>query len=703
MQTLDEERAIKYAGRCALAAGMLPSTFRRTVERTETSSEGYRRAAYQIERRRIELAFGPGHGTKKMDAGPLPDGSGLDPWRVDPGGLPSDTVRTSVCPTCAGNKKVVCATCGGSSRVGCASCGGSGRVPGQRGMKNCPSCRGHGMRNCGSCRSGLVKCHGCEGLGRVRAWLELRTQQIGQIKAHPTNGVAALHHGLLTAEDLNRQPDDYRNAQVADSGWTEGPPDGLSPELRASLDPVTDRVVGCRVQDFSATVVRIHYRTALSRGIVAVAGHPLGTLPETTWTPLRRRATLALVAGGLMFVAAMMLLGAYMERAPWFHEHGNAGPLALLGLAQALVSAWLCAGVLLPRSARTAVAVKVPLGMLLSVWALMAALWFIPSPSVDGVERSIERGDLVAARVEAEAVEAEEGSFEALGAALDRIDALEAAAKHARHEAVDQEHLDRIRAARSVAETARQADLPWYFSENRKAAVALVRERTIPAIDRAYANADAKALAELARVAIRFDPPLAQRAEARAMLVNADSCRQRDDFACAVSALRQWDGARDDPKELELHDTAVQQVERDLHAHLQNASVADVAEDSSPTNQKVAIERLLEESRLYEKFAQKESPLDRAALDKQMSVVERRIQRDARKAERARKRAEQEQRRRERAAARASRPNKKRRAPAPSRSYRGNHVQCCDGTTSPTCTYDRASLRGCCSHHGGVC
>lgn len=33
----------------------------------------------------------------------------------------------------------------------------------------------------------------------------------------------------------------------------------------------------------------------------------------------------------------------------------------------------------------------------------------------------------------------------------------------------------------------------------------------------------------------------------------------------------------------------------------------------------------------------------------------------------------------------------------------GDRVKCCDGTLSPTCTYSRPSLRGCCSRHGGVC
>lgn len=42
-------------------------------------------------------------------------------------------------------------------------------------------------------------------------------------------------------------------------------------------------------------------------------------------------------------------------------------------------------------------------------------------------------------------------------------------------------------------------------------------------------------------------------------------------------------------------------------------------------------------------------------------------------------------------------------APAGGSGGSGDRVKCCDGTLSPTCTYSRPSLRGCCSHHGGVC
>jgi hypothetical protein len=47
----------------------------------------------------------------------------------------------------------------------------------------------------------------------------------------------------------------------------------------------------------------------------------------------------------------------------------------------------------------------------------------------------------------------------------------------------------------------------------------------------------------------------------------------------------------------------------------------------------------------------------------------------------------------------ASRPRRE----APANDSGGDRVRCCDGTLSPSCTYSRSSLRGCCSHHGGVC
>lgn len=73
--------------------------------------------------------------------------------------------------------------------------------------------------------------------------------------------------------------------------------------------------------------------------------------------------------------------------------------------------------------------------------------------------------------------------------------------------------------------------------------------------------------------------------------------------------------------------------------------------------------------------------------------------------EKLRARAAAEERRTAEAAKRREAAAEARRSAAkvrPERSYSSNRVRCCDGTLSPSCTYDY-SLRGCCSHHGGVC
>lgn len=55
------------------------------------------------------------------------------------------------------------------------------------------------------------------------------------------------------------------------------------------------------------------------------------------------------------------------------------------------------------------------------------------------------------------------------------------------------------------------------------------------------------------------------------------------------------------------------------------------------------------------------------------------------------------------AEARSKQPEEAPQPPAGGGGSGGDRVKCCDGTLSPTCTYGRPSLRGCCSRHGGVC
>jgi hypothetical protein len=697
MPTPHEEQALKLAARCAIAAGVLPWTFRRMVDRVETALEPYRRAVHIVERRGIELACAPGHGTRNVDVTALPCGRGLDPWRVDPTSLAAETTTTSVCPTCIGNKKVTCSGCDGASRVRCDSCGGGGRVRGQRGLKSCPACRGQGTRSCGMCRNGMVQCGACEGLGRVRAWLELRSRKIVQVAAHPTSGAAALHQDLLSADDFDRPAADYRNTLIADSGWHHEAPPDLEPQLRAATDRVVDRIVGWRVQDFCSSVVRVHYRTRASSGVVAIAGQPLGTLPETTWKPLHQRTLLSVAAGVVSLVLSMMVVGAYTSRAPWFALYGNVGLLERLGFVAAILAGLTVAGLLLPRSARTRLRVTAPACLLAGTCAVMLVAWSTVTPSLEGARRSSELGDLRLARLEAEAVVAEEGPSVASSEVLERIATLEAEAEQQRMLAEDQARLDRIQLVTAVGETAEIVALPWHFEANRNAAVKLLRERALQEIDRSYDGADAAGLNDLARVMAVHDSHLAVRARARAALLEADSLQRRGDFAQATKVLGAWEAPPGDPRANDLHAVVAKRTEEGLLARLK----APLAEDAPLQVERSALLQRIEDAELFTKTTGQEPPIELPTTKKRLATVERKLAKAAQRAERERRRSQESERRRERAAARAARP--KPRPPAPRATSHDNRVQCCDGSKSPTCTYDRGSLRGCCSHHGGVC
>ncbi|MEM9455598.1 MAG: hypothetical protein AAGF11_15560 [Myxococcota bacterium] len=92
------------------------------------------------------------------------------------------------------------------------------------------------------------------------------------------------------------------------------------------------------------------------------------------------------------------------------------------------------------------------------------------------------------------------------------------------------------------------------------------------------------------------------------------------------------------------------------------------------------------------------------ALSAQMARVERALEKQARLADKRRKKDEARRQQEARAAARAARRQEERRAQAAARAARqADRVDCCDGTKSPSCRYSQGSLRGCCSHHGGVC
>lgn len=700
IQDLALARAAKEAG---AVAHILPSTFHAAVTRVEGHDQEYRRTAYSIESRTVRLGVATAHGTKKADIGPRPDPSRVDPWQVDPRTLSDSTRTVAVCPACEGTKKRTCETCGGVGQLRCGECGGGGRVAGQRGLKSCPSCRGKGTRRCTTCNGkGQNKCDVCDGLGRVRAWLEVETSRSTQVRAFPLTGPALLHGELAQASDLDRDPGLFPFPLVSDTGWGSSMPSGLEPELIVQLNPFTDRILARRLQVFRSTVFHCHYEILTGAGVVRVAGHPPQVLPESEWGPWQRRWLVALGVGVSMLVAMGVYVAAFVNRAEWFARQPAPVTIGTLGFVAAVLAGVAAAGYCLPRRARDWPRVRLPLAGVVGAWAWMLLLWIVVTPSPEGVRAAMQRGDLAAAEREAVAVEAVEGSSEDLVEARADLEAAEAEAERQRRQALDDEHLARVERARSVAATAAEVGAGWEFDATRQLAMEHLLRRADAELEALVERNDGDELRQLAETIARFDEARAARARSRSTLAEVAVCRRAQDYPCVVEALGRVQVASGDTAIASALEQAREGARTELDARLREPSF----EKSTPMDErKRLLEALLEDAKAYETLTGRSSPLDEEgiqrrideaerALEREREAEDKRLEREARKAERAAKREEARRTREEAAAARRRRPDRP--------TWGSGAVECCDGTLSPTCTYGR-SLRGCCSHHGGVC
>ena len=690
----------KQALECAAAkaitsARILPSTFRAAVTRVEEEQQEYRRAAYVIESRTVRLGVATAHGTKKSQVAPRPDPKSVDPWKVDPRALPGDTRTIAVCPSCEGTKKVTCSSCVGAGALRCGECGGGGRVMGQRGPKNCPSCRGNGSRRCPACNgSGRNKCDPCEALGRVRAWLEVAVDRSTQVRAHPKTGAAALHHELELAQDVERDPSVFPFPLVSDTGWGLAMPPGLAPELIVSIDPFTDRISARRLQVFRPTVFHCHYETRTGSGVVQVAGRPPQVLSESQWEPWRRRWFLSLVAGGLMLALAVVYYNGFVGRAEWFAKHSSAGTVAMLGLLAVLFSVVVTAGYCLPRPARGWLRFRLPATAVAGAWLGMLLLWLTVTPSPEGVRVAVQRGDLQAARREARAVEVVDGATEELSLAVQEIEAAEAEAEQQRKRQLDDEHLLRVKQATSASMAAIEVARAWEFEETREAATELLLQRADAEMQVLAEQHDSDELEKLAEAIAPLDESRAARVRSRHALARAFLCRRNGDFSCVATELGKVRPAEGDQVVVQALEQARQAAEADLGKRLKEPPLP---KDAVLEDRKTRLRTLLDDAKVYSELTGQPPPVDVDALGGQLEAVERALEKE-RKEEEARLARE------ERKAAREAAREEARRAKAEAAAARrADRVQCCDGTLSPSCRYSQGSLRGCCSHHRGVC
>ncbi len=692
-----EELALRRASLAAWKTGTRPATFRAMVTRRERQTEGYRRVAYRIERRTVALQVAPAPGVRASELVAPPNPQAVDPWAVDPAALPTASAVLCACPGCGGEKRVQCPACAATGQIRCGDCGGGGKVSGQRGPKNCPSCRGKGHIKCGACTKGMAKCGPCDGVGRVRAWLEVHAQPRVQVRVYPDSGIAALHPLRGSLEDFDRSPADYRVPLVQDSQWMPALPEPLGPDLAPAIDPRSERVVTQRIQRFESTVYNFEYTTRTSQGRVVVAGRPPEVLAGSVWGPLWRRLALALGAGALMFFVGGVVGGRYVQRAPWFADHGNAGAIVALVLVASVATAIAAAGRWSPAAVRTRPERSPAIWTVACAWLAIAVLWQVGGPSFGSAELAIARGDLGAAQAELMALAVTEGPSERLTVARARVAQAEAEARRQRDVAADELHLVEVREAPSAEAALGRLRLPWKTPELQPQARELALRRARDELGPRLQAEDATALEALAGAVEELDAALAEQARARSHLARAASLGRRGDFADAFAALEGWTGdAEAERLRAELRPA--------LEARLRQAIEGAALDVDDHAARREATELALARARLLESRTRSAASHTVKSLQARLEQAEKALQREQKQAAeaerkrlvaeaRARKKIEQAERRRvaaeESAAAR--------------RASLADRVECCDGTTSPSCRYSQGSLRGCCSHHGGVC
>lgn len=673
MTPTPQHPALDCAAKQALtAAKILPSTFRAAVTRLEDEPQHYQRAAHVIDTRRVRLGCATAKGTRKSELTARPDPRRVDPWQVDPGALAGQTRTVAVCPGCEGGKKTTCASCAGGTTISCSTCGGGGRVAGQRGPKNCPACRGKGFKRCPSCKGkGQVKCVACEGLGRVQAWLEIEAERSVRVLAHPSAGLAQLHAELDLAQDFDREPSHYPVPLESDSGWVTPLPAGTAPELLASVDPVTDRVVQSRVQRFGATVHHCHYALSTGAGDVQVAGHPPRVLPSSQWGPWRRRRAVSLVAGGTILVLALGTAIAFGSRAQWYAHQPSLGLIPLLGFISALFSVVAVAGFTLPKPARTWLRFRVPAILAAAPWVWILLLWATVHPTAEGIRASIHAGELADARREIDAIEDDSDD---LRAARGQLEQAEAEAEHQRRVALDDDHLQRVVSASSTAAAAEQLEAPWELEPNRQQAVEKLLGHADEEMQALHAQHDGNGLRGLASTVEPYDPARALRIRARAVLADVVVCERRSDFACIARTLADAKALKPDPEDQAALDQAKTRASERLDLRLRDASVDRKAPASDQQQQ---LQALLDDAKSYRDLTGEAPPIEVDPLEQRLATVTRTIERaQAKEAEARRKaveraeaeqarRAKQEQRRAERERRRAERAAR----PKPKTSY----------------------------------
>lgn len=514
----EQEAALAMASTEARRFGISGRAFRRSVVAIDVLREPYQRALYRIERRTVSLALAPGGNRGNTRA--IPDPNVVDPWSVDPATIEAQTRVSAICPDCDGSMRVTCDVCSGSTRARCDNCAGSGRVASQRknqAYKNCPRCRGDGTRKCTNCRGGFVSCACCGATGVVTAWLKLESATISQVQVHPRNAAATVHYAV--DDPRNFDAGAFVHTLAADTGLRAQPLPTV-PALHPVVNAWTDRVLGTRLQTFSAEVRRIAYSTGLGAGHVDVSGRPPSIASSSNWEPLRWRRNTVLTTLLLGSLGAVVARVAYGARHEWYERRGDAGTVFMLACVTALAATALAYS--LSAAARARSRVGLPFAMATTLLAGLASIiaFVHAKPSAAAARAALARSALADARAEAQAMIDLDIDRRAAELVLDELQVRGISTTSACHDIVN------------------QANYPWHDDTLRTRAAQHVQHCTALEASAAFASGNADALDRLAGDAAKLAPAQAVGSRWLASVVRACLAIEHGEWSGAVASLQ---------------------------------------------------------------------------------------------------------------------------------------------------------------------
>lgn len=594
-------------------------------------------------------------------------------WSMSEEQLREHSRHIITCDACAGSQRVTCSACGGKRLVTCGNCGGDGKAygyakNGARRLMNCTVCKKKGVVDCSTCDDGKVRCAPCDGQGRFERWAVCRSEVRRDIQLEPDKTVTSAFKWGEDGKDVATKVV-TKDARVHDSlssdgavyagdiqrvtgdDWFRRHWDRLQPKATSN-----ERVVQQTFEHLEIPSVTVRWALPGTAPMeLELEGLRLLAPPQLADQSFlaarlaeQARRELWLKLPPLVVLVPYVLRGAYFLRAEPFVV------AALLATGCALF-AWA-----LRRRADRLQKSWVP--ALASVPLLFAssALAFSAEPALPDVYVALERGDLDAARDALHALRD-----------IDEASKEEAGRKIALRSVLLADSSDRARVALS--------DVPLAAPERQPA------EQHIDALVLKEARAmTARGTTNKARIhltGVKHDKDGMHAAERETWHADGERCLRDGEYSCALAMAKK-------AKDAELT-TRTEGIVRDHVARVRSAARGAPTSDLRRRAQAYGdLARALEAMEAIDASVHAELLSARTEQTKLLTTIAAHEAKERRDAElRAAKAVQAERERQERAFREANRPRR---------------VRCCDGTPSPSCYYG-GSLRGCCSHHGGVC